>query len=130
MSKKHRLSRNISRVVALVAIGISVVAATNPSRLLIDSVKEFFGPQDSQRNEYSAETARTVNRPYAPQATLFDSFADGDFTASPVWGGSTGSWTVVANSDASSGATGSNTLRLSAPGVSQTDYLSSQISSW
>lgn len=62
--------------------------------------------------------------------TLFDSFSDGDFSASPVWGGST-AWTVVANSDAAAGATGSNTLRLNATsGVGGTEYLSSQIASW
>ncbi|HEV2829922.1 MAG TPA: hypothetical protein VGW76_20140, partial [Pyrinomonadaceae bacterium] len=62
-------------------------------------------------------------------ATLYDSFADGDFTANPVWSGTSG-WTIVANSDAAAGATGSNTLRLNAPAVSQTDYLSSQIGTW
>lgn len=62
--------------------------------------------------------------------TLYESFTDGDFTANPVWVGNTSSWIVVANSDAAAGVTGSNTLRLSAPAASQTDYLSSQISSW
>ncbi len=62
--------------------------------------------------------------------TLYDSFSDGDFTASPTWGGNTALWTVVANSDAAAGATGSNTLRLNGPAVSQTDYLSSQVGSW
>lgn len=66
----------------------------------------------------------------ASAQTLYDSFADGNFTSSPVWGGSTALWSVVANSDAAAGATGSNTLRLNATAVSQTDYLSSQISSW
>jgi hypothetical protein len=62
-------------------------------------------------------------------ATLYDSFADGDFTANPVWTGTSG-WTIVANSDAAAGVTGSNTLRLNAAAVSQTDYLSSQIGTW
>lgn len=62
--------------------------------------------------------------------TLFDTYSDGDFTASPVWGGNTTLWTIDANSTAAAGATGSNTLRLNGPAVSQTDYLSSQISSW
>jgi hypothetical protein len=62
--------------------------------------------------------------------TLYDSYADGDFTTSPVWAGSTTRWTIVANSDAAAGATGSNTLRLNATTVAGTDYLSSQVSSW
>lgn len=63
--------------------------------------------------------------------TLYDSFSDGNFTADPVWGGTTSTWTVVANSDAAAGATGSNTLRLNVTtAVSGTQYLSSQISSW
>ena len=61
---------------------------------------------------------------------LYDSYIDGDFTASPVWGGSTTEWTIVANSDAAAGATGSNTLRLNAPPVAQIDYLSSQVAIW
>lgn len=68
---------------------------------------------------------------WARGQTSFDSFADGNFTASPVWGGETASWTIVANSDAAAGATGSNTLRLNSPAVAATDYLSSQITtSW
>ncbi|MDZ4796401.1 MAG: T9SS type A sorting domain-containing protein [Bacteroidota bacterium] len=62
--------------------------------------------------------------------TLFDSFTDGDFTTSPVWIGSTTSWGIVVNSDVAAGATGSNTIRLSAPAVNQTDYLTSQIAIW
>lgn len=61
--------------------------------------------------------------------TLYDSFSDGDFTTSPTWGGNTSAWTVVANSDAAAGATGSNTLRLASTGAT-TVYLSSQISTW
>jgi uncharacterized repeat protein (TIGR02543 family) len=62
--------------------------------------------------------------------TLYDSFTDGNFTASPVWGGSTSSWGIQANSDAAAGATGSNTVRLASTAVAATDYLSSQIASW
>lgn len=62
--------------------------------------------------------------------TLFDDFGDGNFTTTPTWGGTTTSWTIVANSDVSTGAVGSNTLRLNAAAVSTTDYLSSQIATW
>ena len=62
--------------------------------------------------------------------TLYESFTDGDFTVTPVWTGSMSSWTIVANSDVASGATGSQTLRLNAPAVSQTEYLSSSIANW
>ena len=62
--------------------------------------------------------------------TLHDSFSDGNFTASPAWGGNTTAWGIQANSDAAAGATGSNTLRLNSTAVSQTVYLSSQIGSW
>ena len=62
--------------------------------------------------------------------TLYDSFADGNFTASPVWGGNTTAYGIVANSDAAAGVTGSNTVRLSAPATATTEYLSSQISVW
>jgi hypothetical protein len=61
--------------------------------------------------------------------TLFDSFTDGNFTASPVWGGSTSAWGIQANSDVAAGATASNTLRLASTGTA-TVYLSSQVSSW
>lgn len=61
--------------------------------------------------------------------TLLDSFGDGNFTASPVWGGSTTLWTVAANSDAAAGATGSNTLRMAAS-ASGTSYLSTQVVTW
>ncbi len=63
--------------------------------------------------------------------TLYDSFSDGNFTANPVWGGTTSTWTVVANSDAAAGASGSNTVRLSVPaGAAGPQYLSSQIAAW
>ncbi|MCC6462712.1 MAG: VCBS repeat-containing protein, partial [Saprospiraceae bacterium] len=66
----------------------------------------------------------------ADAQTLYDSFADGDFTASPVWGGNTSDWQIVANSDAAAGATGSQTLRLNGPVTAGTRYLSSQASAW
>jgi len=62
--------------------------------------------------------------------TLYDSFSDGDFTNNPVFGGTTASWTVVANSDVAAGAAGSNTVRLAAPTVAGTEYLSSQITNF
>lgn len=62
--------------------------------------------------------------------TLLDSFGDGNFTASPVWGGNTTAWGVQANSDASVGATASNTLRQNSPATATTEYLSTQISTW
>ena len=61
---------------------------------------------------------------------LFESFSDGNFTSNPVWGGNVSDWNIVSNSDVSTGATGSNTLRLSVSSGSGTKYLSSQISSW
>jgi peptidase C25-like protein len=63
--------------------------------------------------------------------TLLDSFSDGDFTANPVWGGDTGSWTIVANSSAAAGATGSNTLRLNfTTAAAGSQYLSTQVATW
>jgi len=61
--------------------------------------------------------------------TLLDTYADGDFALSPVWGGNTSAWAIQANSDAAAGATGSYTLRLATTGGG-TKYLSTQISSW
>ena len=63
--------------------------------------------------------------------TLYDTFSDGNFTASPVWGGNTTLWTIQTSSDASAGATNSYTLRSNSSSSStSTDYLSSQISNW
>ena len=63
--------------------------------------------------------------------TLVDSFSDGDFTANPVWSGDSASWTIVANSDAAAGATGSNTLRLNfTTAAAGTQHLSTQVVSW
>ena len=62
--------------------------------------------------------------------TVFDTFSDNDFTASPAWSGDTGSWIIVSNSDAAAGATNSRTLRLNAATGPNTQHLSSPISSW
>lgn len=63
-------------------------------------------------------------------AQLNESFSDGNFTVNPVWEGSTGHWQVVAGSDVSTGAPGSNTLRLNAPSGGSA-YLSTQVAgSW
>lgn len=63
-------------------------------------------------------------------AQISDSFTDGDFTANPVWSGDTGSWIVKNNSSASTGATGSKTLRLKVASGSGTEYLSTPYSNW
>jgi len=71
-----------------------------------------------------------VSAPAHGQA-LYDSFSDGEFTTNPSWGGTTGTWIVVADSDAAAGAVGSNTVRLNVPTVvAGTEYLSSQISNF
>ncbi len=57
---------------------------------------------------------------------LIDSFSDGDFTSNPAWVGDIGSWEIVTDSDVSTGATNSFTLRLNAPGTNDTEYLSLQ----
>ena len=62
---------------------------------------------------------------------LNESFNDGDFTANPVWAGSTSDWQIVTSSDAAAGAASSNTLRLNVPSGAGTKYLSTQIvGSW
>lgn len=61
----------------------------------------------------------------AGYAQLVDDFSDGDFTTNPTWSGTTSDWTIVANSTAGAGATGSNTLRLNASAAG-TSYLSTQ----
>lgn len=63
----------------------------------------------------------------APASTLIESFADGNFTASPAWGGTTSTWLVSASSDVAAGATNSNTLRLNqTSAVAGTQYLRTQ----
>jgi|GEM_PF-3507805 len=62
--------------------------------------------------------------------TYFEQWTDGDFTANPVWTGDTGNWLVVADSDASTGSIGSQTLRLNAPAVAQADHLVTGFSNW
>ena len=59
-----------------------------------------------------------------------DSFTDGDFISNPAWSGNAASFSVVADSTAAAGATGSQTLRLNAPATSGTEYLSTQIAEW
>ncbi|HRG81234.1 MAG TPA: T9SS type A sorting domain-containing protein [Chitinophagaceae bacterium] len=66
----------------------------------------------------------------ATTQTLYESFSDGDFTNAPAWNGTASAWSIVANSDVATGAAGSQTLRLSAPAISQTEYLSSQLANW
>ena len=65
-------------------------------------------------------------------STLLESFTDGNFTASPAWGGTTSTWLVAANSDVGAGTTSSNTLRLNVTSaVSGTQYLRTQrTASW
>lgn len=60
---------------------------------------------------------------------LLDSYADGNFTSSPIWSGDNTNWQIVTNSNAGPGTTGSNTLKLNASGAG-TSYLSSQIAYW
>lgn len=62
---------------------------------------------------------------------LLDSYGDGNFSANPVWSGSTSDWAVVANSSAGPDQTGSNTLRLAAtPGSAGSRYLSAPVGYW
>jgi hypothetical protein len=63
---------------------------------------------------------------------IVDSFSDGGFTANPLWTGDTDKWLVVMDSDVSSGAYFSYTLRLNEEdAVSGTQYLSTQrTTSW
>lgn len=60
-------------------------------------------------------------------AQLNESFNDGNFTVNPVWSGNVADWQVVASSDAGTGATGSNTLRLNVAAGSGATYLSTQV---
>ncbi len=59
-----------------------------------------------------------------------DSFSDGDFT-SPAWTGDVSNWTIVANSSAGPGASGSQTLRLNtATATAGVQQLRTPISTW
>lgn len=62
--------------------------------------------------------------------TYLEQFTDGNFTANPVWTGDTGNWLVVADSDASAGSIGSQTLRLNAPALAQAEHLVTGFSNW
>jgi hypothetical protein len=53
-------------------------------------------------------TFTTLSNSIAP----IETFADGNFTANPAWGGNTTAFQVVTSSDVAAGATSSNTLRL------------------
>jgi len=63
-----------------------------------------------------------------PEA-IFETFADDNFTADPTWTGDIGEWTVEANSNAGTGATGSKTLRINASNAGNTQ-LRTQIADW
>lgn len=64
--------------------------------------------------------------------TLVESFTDGNFTANPIWGGTTSTWQIAASSDVAAGAANSNTLRLNMTSASSgTQYLRTQrTASW
>ncbi len=62
--------------------------------------------------------------------TPFETFADGNFTAAPVWTGDTTNWTIQANSTVAAGATGSQTLQMFGAVLAETDHLRTQITDW
>lgn len=62
----------------------------------------------SNNTAASGDFTFTTSTPVTP----IETFADGNFTSNPVWGGNTTSWQVATTSDVATGATGSNTLRL------------------
>lgn len=68
----------------------------------------------------------------APSLPPIETFADGEFTSNPAWGGNTGAWQVVTSSDVAAGAANSNTLRLNYTTASSgTRYLRTQrTASW
>jgi hypothetical protein len=68
----------------------------------------------------------------APSLAPIETFADGNFTANPAWGGNTSAWQVVTSSDVAAGAANSNTLRLNFTTASSgTKYLRTQrTASW
>jgi hypothetical protein len=58
---------------------------------------------------------------------IVDTFNDGNFTVNPVWNGDIDKWQIIRDSDVSSGASYSYTLRLNeTDAVSGTKYLSTQ----
>ncbi len=64
---------------------------------------------------------------YPGDGRLVDTFADGNFTSYPAWGGTTSTWSLITSSDVAAGATNSNTLRLNVTtAVSGIQYLSTQ----
>ncbi len=80
---------------------------------------------------YTVSYGATTNS-YPGDSRVVETFFDGNFTANPVWGGTTTTWSVVASSDVAAGATNSNTLRLNVISVvAGTQYLSTQrTASW
>jgi len=83
----------------------------------------------------SNNTATSGNFTFTTAATALlpiETFADGNFTSNPVWGGNTTSWQVVTSSDVAAGATNSRTLRLNYSSTSAgTRYLRTQrTASW
>lgn len=64
-------------------------------------------------------------------AQLNESFSDGNFTATPAWGGNVADWQIITSSDVAAGAANSNTLRLNVATGSGATYLSTQVTgSW
>ncbi|HAL92458.1 MAG TPA: hypothetical protein DCM68_05470, partial [Verrucomicrobia bacterium] len=63
-------------------------------------------------------------------ANPFDTFADGDFTKTPVWTGDETYWTIASNSTVAAGATGSQTLQMFGAALAETDHLRTQIAAW
>ena len=102
--------KNILPVIFLTAIFLFALSVTIHTGEAAASGSFSTVPQDSDNDrKLIAGTDDTL-----------DSFSDGDFTATPVWSGNTSSFTVVTNSDAAAGATGSQTLRLNAPATTGT----------
>jgi beta-lactamase superfamily II metal-dependent hydrolase len=78
-------------------------------------------------NNAATSTNYTFTTLAPPVSKLIESFTDGNFTASPVWGGTTTTWSVVTSSDVAAGATNSYTLRLNVTSaVAGTQYLRTQ----
>jgi beta-lactamase superfamily II metal-dependent hydrolase len=78
-------------------------------------------------NNTATSTDYTFTTLTPPVSKLIESFTDGNFTANPVWGGTTTNWQIVTSSDVAAGATNSYTLQLNVlSAVSGTQYLSTQ----